>query len=137
MHEKLHSMRQLSAQPINEFFSQMQAIWVQLAISEPTSVNAKEAEKCFEFHGNLRVLHFLMVLTPEHATACASILHQGSLPSLESAVHELLSQETRLSILKSQSVRSNMDTNVVLEIASNSLKSRKTYNYCRKPRHVI
>ena len=74
-------MRQLPNQPINDFLSQIQAIWDQLALAEPTWKNLKDAEIYFGFCDNLRVLHFLMVLTHDYELVHASILHRGSLPN--------------------------------------------------------
>ena len=54
----------------------------------------------------------LMVLTHSNEPVRASILHRGSLPTLEAAMSELLSEETRLHILSSHS--NNIDTNNVL-----------------------
>ena len=53
LHEKLHNMRQLSDQPINDFLPQMRATWDQLALAERTWKNVKDAEKYFNFHDNL------------------------------------------------------------------------------------
>ena len=137
LHEKLHTMRQLSGQSVNDFLSQMQAVWDHLALAEPSWENAKDAEKYYKYCDNLRVLHFLMVLTHEYEPVCASILHCGSLLTLEGVVFELLFEETRLSILKSQPIKTSMDTNSVLAIVPKTSKSDKTCNYCRRPRHLI
>jgi len=130
-------MRQLNGQPINDFLSQLQALWDQLALAEPTWANAKDAEKYFTYRDNLRVLHFLMALTHEFEPVRAAILHRGSLPKLEGVVSELLSEETRLRILNVQPHNTAVDTTTVLAVASNPAKSEKTCNYCRRPGHVI
>jgi len=137
LYEKLLTMRQLHSQSVNDFLSQMQAVRDQLALAEPSWENAKDAEKYYKYCDNLRVLHFLMVLTHEYEPVHASILHRGSLLTQEGAVSELLSGETRLSFLKSQLVNTSMDTNSVLAIVPKTSKSDKTCNYCRRPRHLI
>lgn len=137
LHEKLHNMKQLPGQPINEFLSEMQAIWDQLGMAEPTWENTKDAENYLKYRDNMRVLHFLMALTPEYEPVRGSILHRGSLPSLESTVSELLSEETRLSILKSPPINPTVDTSAILAVASKPSKSDKYCNYCRRTGHVI
>jgi len=122
-------MKQSSNQPINDFVSQMQTIWDQLALAELTWENAKDVEKYFKFCGNLRVLHFLMALTHDYEPVRALILQRGFLPTLEGVVSELLSEETRLSILKDHPIGINMNKNSVFAI--NSSKSDVTYNYYR------
>ena len=64
-----------------------------------------------------------MVLTPENETVRASILHRGSLLSLEGAVSKLLSEEISLNILKNKLVHSNVDTNAILATAFDSAKT--------------
>jgi len=81
-------LKQVSGQSINEFLSQMQAVWDQLSLSEPSWENAKDAEKFFQYRDNMRVLQFLMALTPNYEPVRASVLHRGSLPTLESIVSE-------------------------------------------------
>lgn len=82
LHEALHNLKQVSGQSVNEFLSQMQAIWDQLAMSEPSWENAKDAEKFAKYHGNLRVKQFLIALTSSYEPIRASILRRGSLPTL-------------------------------------------------------
>lgn len=50
----------------NDFLSQMQAAWDQLALADPTWKNAEDAAKYFTYCDNLRLLHFLMALTREY-----------------------------------------------------------------------
>jgi len=130
-------MKQVSDQSINEFLAQMQAICDQLYFSELSWENAKDAKKFFKYRDNIRVLQFLMALTPDYEPVCASMLHQGSLPTLESIMFELLSEETRLEILKAPPTSIPINTNTVLATSSSSIKSKKSCNYCRRPRHVI
>jgi len=115
----------------------MQAVWDQLSLSEPSWENAKDAEKFLQYRDNMRVLQFLMALTPNYEPVCASVLHRGSLPMLESIVFELLSEETCLAILKAPPASIPINTNTVLAISSSSTKSEKSCNYCRRTRHVI
>ena len=65
--------------------------------------------------------------------SCIEVLCQ----TLESVVSGLLSEETRLSILKNHRTSTNLDTNFVLTITSNSSKSGVTCNYCRQHGQVI
>lgn len=109
-------MKQVSRQSINEFLSQMQGIWDQLALSEPSWENAKDAEKFFKYCDNLRVMQFLMALNHKYEPIRGSILHRGSLPTIEGAMSELLSEEVRLNILKLPS--NTIDTNHVLTVPS-------------------
>lgn len=93
LHEALHNMKQVSGQSINEFLSQLQGIWDQLALSEPSWEDAQDAEKFFKYRDNLRVMQFLMALSHDYEPIRGSILHRGSLPTLEGAMSELLSEE--------------------------------------------
>jgi len=109
-------MRQVSGQLVNDFSSQMQAVWEQLALDELSRKNAKDAKKYYKYHDNLWVLHFLMVLTHEYEPVRASILHRGPRPTLKGVVSELLSEEKQLGILKSQPVNTSVDTNSIFVI---------------------
>ena len=100
MHEKLHNMRQVSSQLVNDFLSQLQAVWDQLALAEPSWENAKYAEKYYKYNDNLWVFHFPMVLAPEYEPVRALNLYRGSLPRLEGVVSEVVSKKMGLSILR-------------------------------------
>lgn len=100
LHETLHTMKQVSGQFVNEFLSSMQVVWDQLAISEPAWECSKDAENFVMYRDKLRVMQFLMALHSDCEPVRASLLHRETFPKLESVVAELLSEETRLGILK-------------------------------------
>lgn len=93
-------MKQAPGQSVNKFLSGMQAIWDQLAFPEPVWECSKDAKKFIMYRDNLRVMQFLMALSSDYEPVHASLLHRETFPHLENAVAELLSEETRLGILK-------------------------------------
>lgn len=99
-------MRQEPDQSINIFLSQVHAIWDQLSLSEPEWSSVVDAEKFTTYRDQQRLIFFLMALIIDFEPIRASLLHCSPLPTLEQAISELLSEETRLGTAKSQ----HMDT---------------------------
>ena len=105
----------------------------QLALSEPSWKTAGDVAKFFQYRDSLRIMQFLMALNHDYEPIRGSILHRGSLPTLEGAMPELLSEEVRLNILKPSTA---IDTNNVLAVPPRAFCSDKSTekfcNYCRR-----
>ncbi|XP_059626893.1 uncharacterized protein LOC132269658 [Cornus florida] len=93
----LHNKTQQPGQSISTFVYEMHAIWDQLSLSEPTWSCASDATKFTTYRDEQRVIMFLMALQPSFEPVRASLPHRHPLPTLEDAITELLSEETRLS----------------------------------------
>ncbi|CAL5387066.1 unnamed protein product [Camellia sinensis] len=110
LQNQLHRMRQESTQSINDFLSQIYSVWDQLALSEPAWHDPEDAV-LFTIHRNQqRLVQFLMALTSSFEPVRASLLHRHPLPTLEQAISELLSEETRLGTLQTHHVDSVLAT---------------------------
>jgi len=79
-----------------------------------------------------------MALNCNYKPIRGSILHKGSLPTLEGAMSKLLSEEVRLNILKPSTA---IDGNNVLGVPHKAFYSDKSTekfcNYCRRQGHII
>ncbi|GKV48377.1 hypothetical protein SLEP1_g55201 [Rubroshorea leprosula] len=98
--EELHNLKQEHGKSIISFYAKMEAIWDQLALSEPTFNNTVDIRKYIKYRDKMRLIQFLMALTDDFEPCRASLLHQSLLPILDSALSRLLSNETRLGSLK-------------------------------------
>ncbi|KAF7137487.1 hypothetical protein RHSIM_Rhsim07G0087400 [Rhododendron simsii] len=99
---QLDRMRQEPEQSINGFLSQIYAIWDQISLSEPSWTSTTDAALFAAYRDQQRLIQFLMALTTDFEPVRASLLHRNPLPTLDQAISELLSEETRLGTLKSQ-----------------------------------
>ncbi|KAF7126447.1 hypothetical protein RHSIM_Rhsim11G0068500 [Rhododendron simsii] len=107
---QLDRMRQEPGQSINGFLSQIYAIWDQISLSEPSWTSTADAALFAAYRDQQRLIQFLMALTIDFEPVRASLLHRNPLPTLDQAISELLSEETRLGTLKSQSLDSALAT---------------------------
>lgn len=103
---QLDRMRQEPGQSINGFLSQIYAVWDQISLSEPSWTSTTDAALFADYRDQQRLIQFLMALTTDFEPVRASLLHRTPLPTLDQAISELLSEETRLGTLKSQSLDS-------------------------------
>ena len=159
----LHGMKQQPGQTINNFLSEIHHIWDQLTSSEPDFTDDTNAKKFTTYRDRQRLVLFLMALTDNFEHVRASLLHRSPLPSLDQAVTELLSEETRLgprkpsttdSILATtkgplsdtalathrgyQSYQSkNQPSNYQSKNHSQSKSSKPWCNYCRTFGHTL
>ncbi|KAH7853047.1 hypothetical protein Vadar_032587 [Vaccinium darrowii] len=108
----LHRLRQEPGQSINDFLSQVYCVWDQLALSEPTWSCTIDAQRFTNHKDQQRLILFLMALTPDFEPVRASLLHRSPLPTLEQAISELLSEETRLAVAADATSSSTLDTSV-------------------------
>ncbi|GKU90857.1 hypothetical protein SLEP1_g4801 [Rubroshorea leprosula] len=112
----------------------MKAIWDQLALSKPTFNDTADIGKYIEYRDKMRLIQFLMALTNDFEPCRASLLHQSPLPTLDSALSRLLSNETRLGLLKPQ-----RDTTVDAAINKfpSSKRGQKYCRHCNKYEHAL
>ncbi|CAL5399137.1 unnamed protein product [Camellia sinensis] len=129
---QLHRMRQDTTQTINDFLSQMYYVWDQLALSEPPWDCTKDAALFTTYRDQQRLVQFLMALTPRFEPVRASLLHRTPLPTLEQAISELLSEETRFGTLHPHPVDSVLATPQIRNSPSPSSPQKTPIcNYCQ------
>uniref|UniRef100_A0A2N9I658 Reverse transcriptase Ty1/copia-type domain-containing protein n=1 Tax=Fagus sylvatica TaxID=28930 RepID=A0A2N9I658_FAGSY len=130
----LINMKQTPRQPINKFLSGMQSIWDQMKqsthiVKDPVDA-AILATKRDQFH----LIQFLMALTSEFEPVRATLLQQVPLPTLEFAMSQLLSHETRLRTLQPH------HPDAVLATAARHLLAECPTiqcRYCHKIGHIV
>uniref|UniRef100_A0A2N9G7D2 Integrase catalytic domain-containing protein n=1 Tax=Fagus sylvatica TaxID=28930 RepID=A0A2N9G7D2_FAGSY len=96
----LVNMKQTPRQPINEFLSGMQSIWDQMEQSTHIVKDPADAAILATKRDQFHLIQFLMALTSEFEPVRATLLQQVPLPTLEFAMSQLLSHETRLRTLQ-------------------------------------
>lgn len=131
----LHCMRQEPGQSINDFLSQVYAIWDQLSLSEPEWSSIADAQKFTNYRDQQRLILFWMALTTDFEPVRASLLHRSPLPTLEQAISELPSEETRLGTLKSQHLDTVLATHQ--SRGSPSVQRSDSCRYCHSPDHAL
>ncbi|KAM7480832.1 hypothetical protein LguiB_005415 [Lonicera macranthoides] len=128
----LHSKTQQPEQSIDDYLSDLQAIWDQLAQSEPTFCE-HDTEKFETYRDNQRVITLLMGLHDKFEPVRAALLHRNPLPSLDDVITELLSEETRFATRAHNS-------HAVLAVQSSkptkNLSSRECA-YCHATTHML
>jgi hypothetical protein len=97
---KLHRMCQEPSQSITNFYSQMTHLWNQLALCALEWRDKDDASGYITFHDSLHLAEFLTTIWDEFENTRASLLHRSPLPSLESVLSELVSEETQFSTMK-------------------------------------
>ncbi|KAH7845757.1 hypothetical protein Vadar_005655 [Vaccinium darrowii] len=94
-----------------------------------------DAQKFTEYRDQQRLILFLMALTSDFEPVRASFLHRNPLPTLEQAISELLSEETRLGTTKSQRLDVVLATHQT-RIGSSAPNSNLC-RYCHSPDHQL
>ncbi|KAJ9560393.1 hypothetical protein OSB04_005553 [Centaurea solstitialis] len=89
--------RQLPDQPVSSYISEMQAIRDHLNMGAP-QVHDNTATLYQAYFNQLHLITILMGLQDKFENVRASLLHRHPLPSLDDAITELLSEETRLQL---------------------------------------
>ncbi|XP_024973950.1 uncharacterized protein LOC112512302 [Cynara cardunculus var. scolymus] len=79
---------------VQDFYSAMFDLWDQLALTE--SAELESFKPYIARREEQRLVRFLMDLLYGFGGLCGTILHRTSLPSVDSVVHELIVEETRL-----------------------------------------
>lgn len=98
--------RQEPGQSISAFLPQIYSIWDQLTSSDPKWNCDADAVLFTTYRDQQRLILFLMGLSDAFEPVRASLLHRIPLPTLDQAISELLSEETRLGL----SSNTHMDT---------------------------
>jgi hypothetical protein len=96
----------------------------QLALCEPEWRDTDDASHYIAFHNSLRLAEFLTAIRDEFENTRASLPHRSPLPSLESALSELISEETRFSTMKLHTSKMVMATVSCNMRAPNSIPAR-------------
>ncbi|KAJ6392554.1 hypothetical protein OIU84_026837 [Salix udensis] len=116
----LHSLKQGSGQSVNDFLAQVQPIWNQLS-------QAKISED------HLHLIQVLMALRPEYESVRASLLHRNPLPSLNTAIQEIIFEETRLNLDKPP----QFDIALATTRSSHQKFGNQTCKNCHQMGHVF
>ena len=127
----LSKQKQEPGQPVADFLSQIQSLWDQLTLSEPKWLHTEDATLYHTYRDQQRLIQFLMALTQDFEPVRAALLHRVPLPSLESSVAELISEETRLGLGKFKSVIDN-----VLAVPPAPTSDKPFCRFCRQSGHV-
>ncbi|KAA8550319.1 hypothetical protein F0562_002003 [Nyssa sinensis] len=101
-----------TGQSIADFYSQSNHLWEQLSAADPKLACAQDIQTFAAWLDRQKFMHFMMALRDDFESTRASLLHRQPLPTLDAAVSELISEETRRSTMKMQS------SNMVLATAS-------------------
>ncbi|GFY89195.1 hypothetical protein Acr_06g0011350 [Actinidia rufa] len=102
--------RQEPGQSISAFLPQIYSIWDQLTSSEPKWLCAGDSTLFATYRDQQRLILFLMGLSDIYEPVRASLLHRIPLPTLEQAISELLSEETRLGLVSTSHVATALAT---------------------------
>ncbi|PSS07479.1 ATP-dependent RNA helicase [Actinidia chinensis var. chinensis] len=102
--------RQEPGQSISAFLPQIYSIWDQLTPSEPKWLCAGDSALFVTYRDQQRLILFLMGLSDIYEPVRASLLHRIPLPTLEQAISELLSKETRLGLVSTFHVATALAT---------------------------
>ena len=134
-------MRQEPGQSIISFLAQMSAIWDHLALSDPEWSCSHDASKYVLHRDHQRLNLFLMALTSDYELVRVSLLHWDPLPTLEHAISELVSKETRLGTSKTQSSHNVLATTSVSPApqygTSRHSSSPTDLSYCHNTVHLL
>ena len=79
---------------VQEFYAAMSDLWDQLALTEPDVLKA--FKPYIDRREEQRLVQFLMALRSDFEGLRGSILHRTPLPTVDSVVHELIAEETRI-----------------------------------------
>jgi hypothetical protein len=113
----------------------MTHLWNQLALYEPEWRDKDDASDYIIFRDSLRLAEFLTTIRDEFENTRASLPHRSPLPSLESALSELVSKETRFSTMKlhtSQMATASHNTRAphYIPVGSSSSNRNIQCHYC-------
>jgi hypothetical protein len=98
----LYRLKQEPDQTITDFFTRMQFLWDQLALSNPGWKDPTHAQMYAECRDQHCLYKFLMALQDDFEPVRGQLLHRAPLPTLDQAVCELVREETRLFTLCAQ-----------------------------------
>jgi hypothetical protein len=78
-----------------------------------------------------------MRLRSKFESICRQLLHRSSLPTIESALSELLAEETRLQTLVPTAVSSDSHALAVIKSFSSNMGGTLTCRYCKEEGHHV
>jgi hypothetical protein len=130
-------MKQTPRQPINEFLSGMQSIWDQMEQSTHIVKDPADAAILATKRDQFHLIQFLMALTSEFEPVRATLLQQVPLPTLEFAMSQLLSHETRLRTLQTHHPDAVLATAARPSSSSSSRNGSKYCKNCHKQGHLL
>ncbi|RVX23723.1 hypothetical protein CK203_000416 [Vitis vinifera] len=148
---ELHQLKQEPGQSINDYYDQLRFIWDQIDLSDPTWACSKDAQQYASIRDEFRLYEFLMSLHKGFEPIRGRLLNRSPAPSLDTAVNELVREETRLATLQAQNklnVLAITPSTPLIEQpqqsgdfsgSSNRRKqtNKKFCNYCKRLGHTI
>jgi transposase InsO family protein len=127
---ELFHLRQEPGQTINDFLARMQFLWNQIDVSDPIWKDPADAQMYVTRRDQHRLHQFLMALRDDFEPVRVQLLHRSPLPTLDTAIFELVRAETRSQTMRSQ------PSHTVLAAPSSSSSSfqREHYDKSDTPR---
>ena len=99
---ELHQLKQEPGQSINDYYDQLRFIWDKLDLSDPTWACSKNAQQYASIKDEFHLYEFPMSLHEDFEPIRGQLLNCSSIPSLDTAVNELIREEGRLATLQAQ-----------------------------------
>ncbi|XP_026405366.1 uncharacterized protein LOC113300357 [Papaver somniferum] len=93
LEQDIRALEQQPEQTISDFHSEMSIVWNQLALMEPKWT--VDVELWQKYREESRLIQLLMALRDKFESVRASILHRNPMTTVESALSELITEETR------------------------------------------
>ena len=120
---------------IQEFYSEISSLWDQLAMTE--SAELRSVLPYISRREEQRLVQLLMALRPEYENCRSSILHRTPLPSVDSVIHELLAEETRLKIQSVKEISPSTASVLAVPTQMNktSVINNRLCHYCKREGH--
>ncbi|KAG9439920.1 hypothetical protein H6P81_020085 [Aristolochia fimbriata] len=144
----IRSLRQGPSQSNSNFYVQMSLLWDQLAVMDPKFEYDKDTLIFQSYIDEVKLIQFLMALCEDYEFVCSTMFHRSPLPSVETALSKLLSEETRR-LIGGPLGSSISDTEIVFtatprkSFSSSVPKSRQSHdmsrvqcNYCKVFGHM-
>ena len=116
---------------IQDFYAAMSDLWDQLALTE--SAELKGFGPYIARREEQRLVQFLMALRSDFEGLRGTILHRSPLPTVDSVVHELIAEETRI---KSQVDKGSKVTTTPVVFAASTDQSRPPRTQTRQSPNV-
>ncbi|XP_026459664.1 uncharacterized protein LOC113360346 [Papaver somniferum] len=136
LEQDIRSLKQQSDQTISDFHSEMSIVWNQLELMEPKwTADTKIWQK---YREDSRLVQLLMALIDEFETVRASILHRSPLPTVETALSELITEETRKRVRTCTVSPSTSSANASqVSTSQTAPPSTPQCNYCKAFAHLV
>ena len=148
---ELHQLRQELGQSINDYYDQLRLIWDQIDLSDSTWACSKYAQQYATIRDEFRLYEFLMSLYKDFEPIRCQLLNRIPPPSLNTAVNELVREETRLVTLQFQNklnvlaitpsatpIKQPQQSSDSSGSSNHRKQTNKKFcNYCKCPGHTI